>query len=558
MLREGSTVAVDRIRLLLRRLRAADREAEATGAAIDDVFGRLEQHSADRLELSRQISAQLEGQRREIAAMLHAGMGRRDFLRCSALFGVSAAGVVSELGATAPHANAVTAPRVVIVGAGFAGLTAAYRIYKLKGWVPAVYEAQTRVGGRARTIRTGVGGQYTEAGPSGISSNEPTIKNLVSELGLGPLVDTFLNAPKADELYSFGGTKVLWKALAAPVAAFYAQCGQDWAKIGKTIPTYAASNAWAKAKDAQSLASYIDAAISDRNARAYLKANFAQEYGGPAEVTSALHGILEEGSFWGAESGYDERYAVPGGNDTLATALAAHLPAGTVRLGQQLAAIRLNTDKSYTLTFASGAARSEVVADRVVLAIPLSILKTVDVTRAGFSAAKIRAIQDEKMGTNAKLNIQFTGRPWSDQKQSGDSSSDMVTGATWQASYQAKTPAWLLALNNRDYGSAAAHGPAPAAVIAETNTAIDKLWTGASAKEIKGQFYLDNWPADPWVKGSYAFYGINGFTTIGGAEAGREGGVHFAGEHTAPYIKRGTMDGAVQSGERCAKEVTSY
>jgi len=122
MLREGSTVAVDRIRLLARRLRAADREAEATGAAIDDVVARLEQHSAERLELSRQNSAQLEGQRREIAAMLHAGMDRRDFLRCSALFGVSAAGVVAELRATAPPANAVTAPRVIVVGAGFAGI----------------------------------------------------------------------------------------------------------------------------------------------------------------------------------------------------------------------------------------------------------------------------------------------------------------------------------------------------------------------------------------------------------------------------------------------------
>jgi hypothetical protein len=191
-------------------------------------------------------------------------------------------------------------------------------------------------------------------------------------------------------------------------------------------------------------------------------------------------------------------------------------------------------DKTYTLTFAVGATKSEVVADRVVLAIPLSILRTVDYSRAGFSAAKTLAIRNEPMGNNAKLNIQFSGRPWADQKQSGDSSSDMVTGATWQASYQAKTPAWLLALNNRNYGGAAAHGLAPAAVLAETNTAIDKLWTGASAKEIKGQFYLDNWPADPWVKGSYAYYGLNGFTTYGGAEAGREGGVRFAGEHPRP------------------------
>ena len=485
-------------------------------------------------------------------------MDRRDFLRRSALFGAAATGALTEFGAVAPPANAATAPRVVVVGAGFAGLTAAYRIYKLKGWVPAVYEAQTRVGGRARTIRTGSGGQYTEAGPSGISSNEPAIKSLVSELGLGALVDTFLNSTTSNELYFFGGTKIPWKSLATGVTAFNNQCATDWVKIGRAIPTYASSNAWAKAKDAQSLASYIDAATSDRNARSYLKAMFGQEYGGPAELTSSLHGILEEGNFWGAESGYDERYAVPGGNDTLATALAAHLPVGTVRMGQQLTAIRLNTDKTYTLTFASGATKADVVADRIVLAIPLSILRTVDYSRAGFSAVKTLVIQNEPMGTNAKLNIQFNGRPWADQKQSGDSSSDTVTGATWQAAYQAKTPAWLLALNNQNYGAAAAHGLAAAAVIAQTNTVIDKLWTGASAKEIPGQFYLDNWPADPWVKGSYAYYGLSGFTTFGGAEAGREGSVHFAGEHTAPYTKRGTMDGAVQSGERCALEITGY
>jgi len=540
------------------RLRAAGHEARATGIPIDEVIGRREEEDARRLAHSLELSAQHEDARRQMIARLQAGMDRRAFLRRSALFGAAATGALTEFGTVAPPANAATAPRVVVVGAGFAGLTAAYRIYKLKGWVPAVYEAQTRVGGRARTIRTGSGGQYTEAGPSGISSNEPAIKNLVSELGLGALVDTFLNSTTSNELYFFGGAKIPWKSLATGVTAVNNQFAADWVKIGRTIPTYASSNAWAKTKDAQSLASYIDAATSDRNARSYLKAMFGQEYGGPAELTSSLHGILEEGNFWGAESGYDERYAVPGGNDTLATALAAHLPVGTVRMGQQLTAIRLNTDKTYTLTFASGATKADVVADRIVLAIPLSILRTVDYSRAGFSAVKTLVIQNEPMGTNAKLNIQFNGRPWADQKQSGDSSSDTVTGATWQAAYQAKTPAWLLALNNQNYGAAAAHGLAAAAVIAQTNTVIDKLWTGASAKEIPGQFYLDNWPADPWVKGSYAYYGLSGFTTFGGAEAGREGSVHFAGEHTAPYTKRGTMDGAVQSGERCALEITGY
>jgi monoamine oxidase len=75
------------------------------------------------------------------------------------------------------------------------------------------------------------------------------------------------------------------------------------------------------------------------------------------------------------------------------------------------------------------------------------------------------------------------------------------------------------------------------------------------AAAYNGHGYLHNWPANPWVKGSYSFYPAGRFTEIAGAEKGRENGVHFAGEHTAPYYRRVTMDGAVVTGERAAAEI---
>jgi len=51
-----------------------------------------------------------------------------------------------------------------------------------------------------------------------------------------------------------------------------------------------------------------------------------------------------------------------------------------------------------------------VTADRVVLALPFSILRAkVDWSQAGFSDVKSRAIRELGMGTNAKLNVGFTG-----------------------------------------------------------------------------------------------------------------------------------------------------
>src|SRR5919204_6379930 len=54
-----------------------------------------------------------------------------------------------------PLAQAATAPRIVVVGAGLAGLTAAYRL-KQAGYAAQVYEASDRTGGRCWTVRRAV------------------------------------------------------------------------------------------------------------------------------------------------------------------------------------------------------------------------------------------------------------------------------------------------------------------------------------------------------------------------------------------------------------------
>ncbi len=71
-----------------------------------------------------------------------ASLSRRDFLKLG-LAGVSALALAPAVKAV----SAATAPKVVVVGAGLAGLTAAYRL-KQNGFLADVYEASGRVGGR--------------------------------------------------------------------------------------------------------------------------------------------------------------------------------------------------------------------------------------------------------------------------------------------------------------------------------------------------------------------------------------------------------------------------
>jgi monoamine oxidase len=282
---------------------------------------------------------------------------------------------------------------------------------------------------------------------------------------------------------------------------------------------------------------------------------FGVDYGGRAADASALHAIVDQGGFW--PKGLDERWAIPGGNDTLCHTLADDLPGGSVNLGHALVAISRSSDGSYRLTFDNGSL-VDVVADRVVLAIPPPVMKKVDFSVAGFSRAKTRMFNEEKLGSNCKLNFQFSSSPWEAAGDAGDAVTDLVLGETWQANFLSASPSVFVMENNERYPGEPAHGAASSAVVSNTVSAIEELWPGAGGNLVPEQAYLDVWSNDPWAEGSYSYYPPHGFTTYGAVEKKREGNVHFAGEHTADYDERGYMDGAVASGERAAKEVTSY
>ena len=75
-------------------------------------------------------------------------------------------------------------PKIVIVGAGLAGLTCAYRLFK-SGIMCKVFEASERVGGRCFSIRNYfLDNQIAEHGGELIDSEHNEIKELAKEIGL--------------------------------------------------------------------------------------------------------------------------------------------------------------------------------------------------------------------------------------------------------------------------------------------------------------------------------------------------------------------------------------
>ena len=96
-------------------------------------------------------------------------------------------------------------------------------------------------------------------------------------------------------------------------------------------------------------------------------------------------------------------------------------------------------------------------------------------------------------------------------------------------------------------------GRLPAALATEFLTRISPVIPGLSAA-YNDRVSFDDWPANPWTLGSYSYWKVGQYSTIAGAEREIDGACHFAGEHTS-IDSQGYLNGAVESGERAAREV---
>ena len=93
-------------------------------------------------------------------------------------------------------------------------------------------------------------------------------------------------------------------------------------------------------------------------------------------------------------------------------AIAAVLPQGTVRTNARLSAIASEPDGPVTLAFATPAGALQMVVDYVILTLPFSVLRVLDLRYAGLDALKLADIRELAYGTNSKLILQFDQRYW--------------------------------------------------------------------------------------------------------------------------------------------------
>jgi monoamine oxidase len=498
--------------------------------------------------------------------------------------GAAALGVALPAGlASADPARAAATghrPRIVIVGAGLAGLGCAERLWRRHRLASEVYEFDgDRAGGRVYTLRGFFdAGQTAEQHGEFISSEHSAMRGLAARLGLH--LDNVNHYPPhthaADQRLWFRGRAWSQAALNREWHDWGWRLFRDAINRAPWPTTHHHSTAAGRRWDQVPATRWIE-----QNVRGGLDSDFGRlcvsvlldEYGGDADTQSALNLIYLLGYYDSAPSGLqsrtspqlsgtDEKWHVRGGNDQLVAGLVRGLPAGTIRLGHRLVALAARGHGRYTATFADGGRTHEVHADHVVLALPFTKLREVAMRGLDWPAPQLRAIHREPLGSNAKIQLQFSRRVWNADGWTGDLYTDGIVQSGWETTIdQPGTPGILVALPGghagadlgRRYGLTTYHGPAPAAMVRDYVDGFEASFPGAAAAFTGRAYYA--WSAgDPHAGGAYSYFKTGQYTAFNGSQASRLGNVHVAGEHTSVNFQ-GYMEGALRSGYRCAAEI---
>lgn len=396
--------------------------------------------------------------------------------------------------------------RVVVVGAGFAGLAAADAL-RAGGAEVTVLEARDRVGGRVWSVPFGEGA-VVERGAEFILPGYEAMESLAARFGIGLVLKGTpygRRIPVGDEAVTQEELEAVFARIgAAPVAA------------GGSV---------AEAVDALGLEPRMATLVENR---------IATSNGHPSEDLEAA--VLEEGA---STFGDFDNFTLAGGNQELAKALAAEL-GDAVHLGEPVRRVRWS-DAGVTLATHAG----EIEAEAAVIAIPTAPLAEIEFEPPleGATAEALRAVV---YGQNSKLFVRLrspappsaivsvAGHFWSYTQLGADGEpAPFLVGYTG-------TAAAIEALGGNDEPE-------------RWHAALLALRPDLDLDPDPAAALLSSWHEDPWVRGSYSARSVS--SPLRDADLARPlGPLHFAGEHTAGEW-HGLMEGALRSGLRAAGQV---
>jgi monoamine oxidase len=445
--------------------------------------------------------------------------------------------------------------RVVVVGAGMAGLVAAFELQRA-GHEPLILEARQRVGGRIYTMREPFAeGLHAEAGAMRIPRSHDLTWAYVKRFDLKTYPFTMGN-PKA---YSFmrGERHIIADVQEAPELLGFTVAEHEHGKSPSAL--------WADAiaplkgrleREGDAAWSAIRAEYDQYSTREFLEANGWSEgmielYGLLSNQESRMNASFMELLRADMDHVFDDMVQVEGGSDHLPRAFLPDLK-HRIRYGARMTAID-QSPESVTIHYQTRVGRASVTADYAIVTVPFSVLRHVEVLKP-FSSAKQKAIRQLHYDASGKVFLQFRRRFWEEDDGifGGGSITDLAVRNVYYPEHGRETGRGVV-IGSYTWGEDAQRWGwlHPNDRVAEALEDVAKIHPQAIEEFEVGASHM--WHTDEFAGGAFVLFDPGQETLLHDAIVAPEGRVYFAGEHAS--LSHRWIQGAVESGLRAAYEV---
>ena len=438
---------------------------------------------------------------------------------------------------------------VTVIGAGLAGLSAAYDLHQA-GCKVIVLEARDRVGGRVHTLRYFSNGLVAEGGGEFIDASHTRMLAFAKQfdLKLGT-VGSWQREEK--DWASFDGKAGPMSDADIWGTNLHDEVDRVWqalADLAQYVPDPNQPQAAPEAErlDRQSTADWIRALDVHPLAKKDFIQHIRSEYTCEPERHSLLD-LARNAAMYYTSLERKMSYRLLGGNDQIAHKLAEALP--DVHLNAPVTSIRVGPDE-VTVTFKQAETYLTVHSAFAILAIPLTTARLIEFNPA-LPAAHQRMVSEVSYGAVSKVLIEYRKRFWEKRGWNGRLVTDSPIVLTWHATGHIEDQHGILtAYTGGDPGArlaALSDEERVGVAVAE----IEKLFPGSSDLiETTGTVA---WPNEPYTRASYAAFAPGQVMAHWKTLFEPAGRLFFAGEHATPI--QGFMEGAVESGQRAAATI---